>query len=49
MHEGKIGALPVVAGGRMVGMLSEIDVLRTFSRALGQGFAKPDRWALAFR
>jgi acetoin utilization protein AcuB len=49
MHEGKIGALPVVAGGRIVGMLSEIDVLKTFSRALGQGFAKPDRWALAFR
>jgi acetoin utilization protein AcuB len=49
MHEGKIGALPVVERGRVVGILSEVDVLRTFSRALGQGFAKPERWALAFR
>jgi len=49
MHERKIGALRVVAGGRVVGILSESDVLKTFAQALGQGFAKPDRWALAAR
>jgi CBS-domain-containing membrane protein len=49
MHEGKIGALPVVASGRVVGILSETDVLKTFARALRQEFAKPERWALAFR
>jgi CBS domain-containing protein len=43
MHEGKIGALPVVASGRVV------DVLKTFARALRHEFAKPERWALAFR
>ncbi|MBI2157569.1 MAG: CBS domain-containing protein [Candidatus Rokubacteria bacterium] len=30
MHEQKIGALPVVADGRVVGMLTERDVLRAF-------------------
>ncbi|MBI1846532.1 MAG: CBS domain-containing protein [Candidatus Rokubacteria bacterium] len=49
MHERKVGALPVVAGGRVVGILSETDVLKAFAHALGQGFAKPDRWALAAR
>ena len=49
MHERKVGALPVVARGRIVGILSETDVLKTFSQALGQGFAKPYRWAWAFR
>jgi acetoin utilization protein AcuB len=49
MHERKVGALPVVARGRVVGILTEADVLKTFSRALGQGFARPDRWALAAR
>jgi CBS domain-containing protein len=49
MQEQKVGALPVVSGGRIVGILSELDVLKAFARALGQGFAKPDRWALAFR
>ena len=49
MHERKVGALPVVAHGRIVGILSETDVLKTFSQALGQGFAKPYRWAFAFR
>jgi CBS domain-containing protein len=49
MHERKIGALPVVAHGRVVGILSETDVLKAFSQALGQGFAKPYRWASAFR
>lgn len=49
MHERKVGALPVVSGGRVVGILSEADVLKKFARALGQGFAKPYRWALAAR
>jgi CBS domain-containing protein len=49
MHERKVGALPVVSAGRVIGILSEIDVLKTFAQALGQGFAKPDRWALAAR
>lgn len=49
MHEQKVGALPVVTRGRLVGILTETDVLKTFSQALGQAFAKPDRWALAFR
>jgi acetoin utilization protein AcuB len=49
MHERKVGALPVVTRGRIVGILSETDVLKTFSQALGHAFAKPYRWALAFR
>jgi acetoin utilization protein AcuB len=49
MHERKVGALPVVANGRVVGILSETDVLKAFAQALGQGFAKPDRWAWAWR
>jgi acetoin utilization protein AcuB len=34
MHEGKIGALPVVDGGRVVGMLTEHDVLRALQDLL---------------
>jgi CBS domain-containing protein len=49
MHERKVGALPVVTRGRVVGILSEVDVLKTFAQALGQGFAKPYRWAVAGR
>jgi acetoin utilization protein AcuB len=49
MHERKVGALPVVSGGRIVGILSETDVLKAFAQALGRGFARPDRWALAWR
>ena len=44
-----VGALPVVSAGRVVGILGEIDVLKTFAQALGQGFSKPARWAWAFR
>jgi acetoin utilization protein AcuB len=47
MREQKIGALPVVQGSKVVGVLSEMDVLDAFARALGDGFAKPYRWAFA--
>jgi hypothetical protein len=30
-------------------LLSEDDVLKAFAQALGQGFAKPYRWAWAAR
>ena len=49
MHERKVGALPVVSAGRVVGILGETDVLKTFAQALGQGVAKPARWAWALR
>jgi acetoin utilization protein AcuB len=50
MHERKIGALPVVEGDRVVGILTESDVLRALQSVLGEGvLAKPYRWALAYR
>jgi len=50
MHERKIGALPVVEHGRVVGILTETDVLETFTKVLGSGLlAKPYRWAFAYR
>jgi acetoin utilization protein AcuB len=33
MRQAKVGCLPVVQGGRLVGMLTEIDVLRHIARA----------------
>lgn len=46
----KVGALPVVADAKVVGILTESDVLRAFERALGEGvLARPCRWALAGR
>jgi CBS domain-containing protein len=36
MHEQRIGALPVVEGERVVGMLTEHDVLAAFRRMLGE-------------
>lgn len=36
MHERKIGALPVVDGGRVVGILSETDVLAALNQILRQ-------------
>jgi len=45
MHEQRIGALPVVEGGRVVGMLTETDVLKVFIRILEEGIvSKPERW-----
>jgi len=46
MHEQKFGALPVVEGGRVVGMLTETDVLKVFVRVLEEGIvSKPGRWS----
>ena len=50
MREQKIGALPVVDGDRVVGILTEADVLRVFQEVLGRGvLSKPYRWAFAYR
>jgi acetoin utilization protein AcuB len=50
MHERKVGALPVVEGDRVVGVLTERDVLATFRDVLDQDVvARPDRWAFAYR
>jgi acetoin utilization protein AcuB len=50
MQERKVGALPVVDGERVVGILTETDVLRAFQDVLGRGvLSKPYRWALTFR
>lgn len=46
MHERKIGALPVVEGDRVVGILTETDVLRTFVEVLGErALPRAVRWA----
>ncbi|OGK83377.1 MAG: hypothetical protein A2W08_08705 [Candidatus Rokubacteria bacterium RBG_16_73_20] len=39
MHEQKIGALPVVEDGRVVGMLTEHDVLRAFEQLVRERVA----------
>jgi acetoin utilization protein AcuB len=50
MHERKVGALPVVEADRVVGILTERDVLATFREILDEGVvARPYRWALAYR
>ena len=50
MRERKIGALPVLDGERIVGILTETDVLRAFEDVLDRGvLSKPYRWALTFR
>jgi acetoin utilization protein AcuB len=50
MRERKVGALPVVDGERVIGMLTETDVLRAFQDVLDRGvLSKPYRWALTFR
>ena len=50
MHERKIGALPVVGGEKVVGMLTESDVVKAFVGVLGAGvLARPYRWAFAYR
>jgi acetoin utilization protein AcuB len=50
MHEKKIGALPVVEGERVVGIITESDVLKAFQDVLAEGaLAKPYRWAFKYR
>jgi len=45
MHTNKIGALPVVEHGKVVGMLTGDDVLKTLVRILDEGVvSKPGRW-----
>ena len=45
MHDHKIGALPVVDCGRVVGILSEVDVLRAFYELAGRRLrARPEDW-----
>jgi acetoin utilization protein AcuB len=50
MREQRIGALPVVEGDKVVGILTEADVLKTFQEVIDEAsLAKPYRWALAYR
>ena len=50
MREQRVGALPVIRGGRLVGILTERDVLRAFEETLGIGaLTRPYRWAFAYR
>jgi CBS domain-containing protein len=45
MHEQKIGALPVVRGDKVIGMLTETDVLKVFVKVLDEGVvSRPERW-----
>lgn len=45
MHTNKIGALPVVERGKVVGMLTGDDVLKTLVELLDEGvLSKPGRW-----
>ncbi|HSE92095.1 MAG TPA: CBS domain-containing protein [Methylomirabilota bacterium] len=50
MREQRLGALPVVQAGRLVGILTERDVLRAFEEALGtDALTRPYRWAFSYR
>ena len=50
MREQRLGALPVVRSGRLVGILTERDVMRAFEEALStDALTRPDRWAFAYR
>jgi len=45
MREQRIGALPVVEDNKVVGILTETDVIQTFLDVLGEGIiSKPSRW-----
>lgn len=47
MYTNKIGALPVVEQGRIVGMLTGTDVLKTLTRIIDEGVvSKPGRWGV---
>jgi acetoin utilization protein AcuB len=48
MRDQRIGALPVVEGGKVVGMLTATDVVRAFVELLEEGvLSKPERWRSA--
>jgi acetoin utilization protein AcuB len=50
MQEQRIGALPVVRSGRLIGILTERDVMRAFEEALStDALTRPYRWAFAYR
>jgi CBS domain-containing protein len=50
MHERKIGALHVLRGQKVIGILTESDVMRAFVDVLAEGMlSKPHRWALTLR
>ena len=45
MYERKIGALPVVLQGHVVGIISEVDILKAFAEMTGrEPQAAPDDW-----
>jgi len=47
MHTHKVGTLPVVERGRVVGILTETDLVQAFVDVLGEGLlSKPERWGL---
>jgi CBS domain-containing protein len=47
MHTHKVGALPVVERGRVVGILTETDLVKTLIGVLGEGvLSRPERWGL---
>jgi acetoin utilization protein AcuB len=47
MHTHKVGALPVVNRGRVVGILTETDLVKTLIQVLGDGvLSRPERWGL---
>jgi acetoin utilization protein AcuB len=47
MHHEKVGALPVVKNSRVVGILTETDVVKAFAEILDQGvLSRTYRWAI---
>ena len=45
MHEQKIGALPVVDGGKLLGMLTGDDLFKALVQIMDEGIvSRPERW-----